>query len=87
MTDIFKNHSQNLTAPPSSAAEITPSDAVDLPFASRALYVGNAGNLKVRMLDGSIVTYANVQAGAQYPLRVDRVLATGTTATAIVALW
>ncbi len=87
MTDTFKSHTQNLTAPPPSAAEITPSDAVDLAFATRAIYVGGAGNLKVRMLDGSQITFTNVQAGAQYAMRVDRVLATGTTATGIVALW
>lgn len=87
MTDTFKSHTQNLTSPPPSALEIAPSDAIDLAVATRALYVGGAGNLKVRMLDGSDVTFSNTQAGAQYALRVDRVYATGTTATGIVALW
>lgn len=87
MTDTFKSHTQNLISPPPSAAEITPSDTLDLTFATRALYVGGGGNLKVRMLDGTLVTFANTQAGAQYAMRVDRVLATGTTASGIVALW
>lgn len=87
MTDTFKSHTQNLTAPPASAAEIILSDSTDLPFVTRAIYIGGAGNLRVRMLDGAVVTFGNVQAGSQYALRVDRVYATGSSATGIVALW
>ena len=87
MTDTFKSHTQNLTSPPPSAVEISISDSVDLAYATRAIYVGGAGNLKVRMLGGTDVTFMNVQAGAQYAMRCDRVFATGTTATGIVALW
>jgi hypothetical protein len=39
------------------------------------------------MLDGSVVTIANVPNGTMLPLRVDRVLATGTTAGAILGFW
>lgn len=87
MTDTFKGHSQNLIAPPASAVEVTPSDSTDLTFATRAIYVGTAGNLRVKMLDGTTITLTNVQAGCQYALRVDRVLATGTSATGIIAFW
>jgi hypothetical protein len=87
MTDTFKGHSQNLIAPPASAVEVTPSDTADLAFATRAIYVGTAGNLKARMLDGTEVTLSNVQAGCQYAMRVDRIFSTGTTASGIVAFW
>ncbi len=87
MTDTFKSHTQNLTAPPASAAEIAPSDTIDLTYATRAIYVGNAGSLRVKMLDGATINFANVQAGSQYSMRVDRIFAAGTTATGIVALW
>ena len=39
------------------------------------------------MQGGAEVTLAAVPAGALLPLRVSRVLASGTTATALVALW
>jgi hypothetical protein len=87
MADTFKNHTQNLTAPPSAAAEITPSDTAELSFATRAIYVGTAGNLRLRMLDGSTVTLTNLQSGAMYALRSDRIMATGTTAGGLVGLW
>ena len=41
-----------------------------LACATRALYVGGEGDLRVRMLGGGVVTFAGVQAGALLPLRV-----------------
>ncbi|MXU64187.1 spike base protein, RCAP_Rcc01079 family [Oceanomicrobium pacificus] len=87
MADLFRNHNQNLTAPPQNALAVVPDDATDLPWITRALYVGGGGDLRVRMQDGTDVTLANASAGTQYALRVERVLATGTTATDIVAMW
>ena len=59
------------------------------------LYVGGAGNVQVVMADRSLEDGATAQtadktlftalaAGVVHPIRVKRVLATGTTATAIV---
>lgn len=87
MTDSFKNFARSLTSPPENAGAIVPDDAADLPQATRALYVGGAGDVVLRMLGGETVTLANLQAGALVPLRVARVLATGTTATGLVGLW
>jgi len=39
------------------------------------------------MENGDIVTFSNVQAGSVLPFVVSRVLATGTTAGSIVALY
>lgn len=76
------------TKPASSAIAVTPSDGTDLTFVARALYVGTAGNLVVRMNgDKNNVTFTNVGDSSLLPIRVDRVLSTGTTATNIVALW
>ncbi len=72
--------------PATHAAAVTPSDSVDLANFSRAIYVGGAGNLVVVMLSGEQVTFTGVQAGTILPIRVTRVRATSTTATAIVAL-
>lgn len=85
MIDNFNSHAVSLTAPPSSAAQVTPSDLVDLPFVSRALYIGTAGDLRVLTRDGQDVTYRNVS-GTKV-LRVARVFATGTTAADIVSEW
>jgi hypothetical protein len=54
---------------------------------TRALYVGGGGNLAVRLQDGTELTLANMPAGTLLPIRVTRILATGTTATEIVGLW
>ena len=87
MTDTFQKHSRSLTSPPEQAAVVVPADGSDLSCVTRALYVGGAGDLRVRMQGGAEVTFAAVPAGALLPLRVRRVLAAGTSATAIVALW
>jgi hypothetical protein len=73
--------------PPAHAAVVTPDDNASLTVISRALYVGGAGNLRILMAGGQTVTLAGITAGSLLPLRVDRVLATGTTATSIVAFW
>lgn len=87
MIDTFQKHSRSLTSPPEQAAAVVPADGTDLSCVTRAIYVGGGGSLRVRMLGGAEVTFAAVPAGALLPLRVRRVLATGTTATAIIALW
>jgi hypothetical protein len=69
------------------AAAVTPSDTVDFDQRPRALYVGSSGNITVNMADGQAVTFANVPAGMILPVRPKRVLATGTTASNIVALF
>lgn len=87
MTDSFKNFARSLTSPPENAAAIVPSDGADLAEVTRALYVGGAGDVALRMAGGELVTLANLPAGTLIPLRVARVLASGTTATALVGLW
>ena len=85
MVDTFESHSTSITSPPSNAATVTPDDAADLPFVSRAIYVGTPGDLHVLTQSGQDVTYKGVS-GTKV-LRVSRIFATGTTATDIVAEW
>ena len=73
--------------PATRAIAVTPSDATDLEAATRGLYIGTAGALKVITAGGDTVTLAAVPAGSILPLSVTRVLATGTDADDIVALW
>ena len=84
--DAFESHTPGLTSPAASGSEITPNDATLLTQVSRCLYVGSAGNIRVELSSGDIVTLENVVAGAIYPLRVSRVFATGTTATGLISL-
>ncbi|WP_138470823.1 hypothetical protein [Poseidonocella sp. HB161398] len=90
MSDKFDNHSPGLTSPASAGDAVSPSDTAALPTHSRAIYVGTTGTLAVELTgsaNGDVLTLQNVQAGMIYPLRVRKVLATGTTATGIVCLW
>lgn len=86
MPDIYDDRSSGLESPGYNAAPVTPDDGADLPIASRAVYVGSPGDLVVTMVGGSTVTLRGVPAGI-LPLRVARVLATGTTAADLVAVW
>lgn len=73
--------------PSASAAAITPSDTVALPGGTtRGVYVGGAGNV-VALIGGAAVTFTEVPAGSILPVAATRVNATGTTATALVALF
>ncbi len=85
--DQFNNHAPGLESPASNAESVVPSDTVDVPHTTRAIYVGGAGDVSVEMKDGGAVTFRNVNAGAVVAIRVSRVLATGTTATDIVGLY
>lgn len=86
MTDKFRDRSSGLESPGHSAVEVAPSDLADLAVFSRALYVGQSGDLRVTTAGGDVVTFTAVPAGI-LPMRVRRVHATGTTAGAIVAIW
>ena len=87
MTDTFRNHTRSLTSPPEHALAILPDDAAELPHVTRALYVGGGGDVAVRMRGGEAAVFAGVPAGTLLPIRVSRVLASGTTATGILGLW
>jgi hypothetical protein len=73
-------------APSFKAVAITTSDATVIPV-TRGIYVGGAGNVTVRMEDGGTVLFTAVPVGTTLNLAVDMIMATGTTATALVALY
>jgi len=87
--DGLLNHGRDASGPGRRAAVVTASDTVDLPIYAKALYVGAAGNIRVLTVggeDGEAVTFANHPVG-WLPVQVRRVLATGTTATQVVAVF
>jgi hypothetical protein len=77
----------SLTDPIDHADPITPHDDNDLANVTRGLYVGVAGDVAVHMADGDAVTFTALSAGVFHPIRVKRVLATGTAATNVVGGW
>jgi hypothetical protein len=85
---MAKNLSHPGSAGPArDVATVTPTDASDLPEGlCRSLFVGVAGAVRIRTLDGNEATL--ISGESQYhPIQIIRVLATGTTATEIVALY
>lgn len=87
MPDPFANTQPSLSSPASAGFSVTASDAASFSVPSRALYVGSGGTLAIRMLSGDDLTLVGVPSGSFLPIRVAQVYSTGTTASAIVALF
>ena len=83
--DLFKSFSTSLSAPATRLIAITPSDTEDLSHVTRAVCVAESGVLRVQTLGGDVADFY-VAAGVPFPIRVTRVMATGTTATDIRGL-
>lgn len=86
MSDLFARHTVGLESPAAHLYAVTPSDTDDLPIACRALNVGATGTVQVTTVGGEVATIT-VAAGICFPIRCTRIWATGTTATAIVAMY
>ena len=71
--------------PATHASAVTKSDTTVLAGVV-GIYVGGAGNLAVTMNSGVDVIFPAVPVGSILPIRVTKVLSTGTTATNVVAL-
>lgn len=88
MADTFDDYTEGLDSPASNAAAVTPSDVTDLASTTRALFIGQAGDISVEMAGGqSAIVFTGVTAGTVLPIRVTRVNATSTTAANITAIW
>ena len=87
MADDFSTFATGLDSPAVHGFAITASDTVDLGQITRAVYVGGAGDVKIKTLGGETVTFSGAPVGMLLPVRVARVFATGTTATLLVGLY
>lgn len=83
--DAFEGLNPGLQSPALVIEEITPDDLTDLANVTRALNVAVSGTVRVMTLDGAQADVF-VAAGTTFPVRVCRVLATGTSATGIRGL-
>lgn len=85
--DPFENSTDSLITPAKTAFAITPDDVADLPSVTKALYVGNGGDITVRPVDADAdVTFRNLVTGTVLPVRMSAVRSSGTTATDMVGL-
>jgi len=88
MADNFSTLGDSPSAPSTYALAVTPHDSNALTDIPKALYVGSAGNITMRGLNGAAdQIWKNVPAGAILPFRARYVRATGTTAADILALY
>lgn len=85
--DKFANFPTTPISPARGGMPVIPNDAAELTQISRALYIGQGGDVNVTLADGDGVTFEAVPAGSLLPIRASAVLATGTTASGILALW
>lgn len=86
--DSFSSHADQVSAPATRALPVIPDDEDVLPALPKALYVGRGGTIVMRgPRDEADRVWANVADGAILPFRAARVLATGTSAGDILALY
>ena len=88
-TDPYAGFAHSPSAPARRAEAVTPSDADNLTTPAKALYAGVAGNVRVVPVaspGGAAVTFFSHPVG-YLPIQCVRVMATGTTAGSIVALF
>lgn len=86
MVDLYQGVGRNLRSPASYLMVVTPSDTEPLPVASTALYVGSAGNVSIQAVNDTAPVVVYVPDGALMPVRAAFVMATGTTASEIIAV-
>lgn len=84
--DNFQDHQGGLTGPICGGFDVTPNDSVDLAQMTRGVMVATAGDMAAVLKNGDVITLPGLAPGVIYPLRIARVLATGTTATGIKGL-
>lgn len=85
--DPFQSTGNSITSPAADCFAIEPDDTQDLPRATKAIYIGNGGDIVLRPINGTEdVVFANTIGGSILDVRVRAVRLTGTTASDIVGL-
>jgi hypothetical protein len=79
-------HAAGDSGPADDAVAITPSDTAYFPVC-RGIYVGVGGDVVVVTPGDVAITFKNALAGTILPVNAQRVNATSTTATNMVALY
>lgn len=92
MADKFAGYFDNISDPGTRSAAIVPSDTADLPdVGPKGIYVGARGDVTMVGVGAPIGaapdTWKDVAAGSLIPFRARRVMATGTTAANLLAIY
>ncbi len=83
--DVYKHHADSLHTPAVGGQAVVPYTPFE--YLSRALYCGGSGHIVVCTERGDTLTFRGVPEGAILPIRNSEVVAAGTTATNLLALW
>lgn len=86
MADRFGAYGSDLGSPAGVGFAVTPSNATNFDYVTRAIWVGGAGDVVVVWSDDTTSTLVGVAAGTLLPIRAKRINFTNTTATSIVGL-
>lgn len=85
--DFFAGSANSLTSPAEACFSIIPTDGQDLTQATKAIYIGQGGDVRLLPLRGAdAVTFVNVASGSVLDVRARRILASGTTAADMIGL-
>lgn len=84
--DNYGSQADTITSPSLAPFAVTPNDTTELATIPKGLWVGGTGDVRLKGVNGSAVTFTAVPAGHIIPVRASIVYATGTTATGIIAL-
>lgn len=87
MPDAYQSHAPSPSAPARRAEAVTPNDATDLGHVAKALYLGQGGDIAVIPANGTEAVTLKAHGPGYVAVQTRRVLATGTTAQQIVALF
>lgn len=85
--DPYRQSIDSPMTPAESCFAITASDTEDLPRATKAIYIGEGGDVTlIPVRSKTPVTFRNLPSGAILDVRVRSIRATGTTARELVGL-
>jgi hypothetical protein len=85
--DNFGQFTDSPSEPATGAFVITPHASNELPFTTKAIYIGGAGDLTLRPINGDTdVQFKNLAAGSVLDIRAKAVRASGTSATFLIGL-
>jgi len=76
-----------IDAPASNGFTISPHNTDNLPFNTRAIFVGGAGTVTVVTTKGDTVQFTIAAVPFVIPVQATKVTITGTTATLMVGLY
>lgn len=86
-TDAYHAYAPSPEAPARRAEAVTPSDTTDMARGAKALFLGEGGDLRLIPAAGEAAVTLKNHPGGYVAVQTRRVMATGTTAQHIVALF